>query len=473
MPSQSKRRRASLLSLPVVVVAGFLLVAKLAAWQQSDIVADLADCVAHGETREAMDAVRKLAAMPNPPIPVLVAAAASDEHETAEAGQVAISRLLRRWQRDIQKKHRIGAVANQLCELAQTLAEKQNDFAKSDHPWLAITTGKILKLANKLPAKRTPLVAIHCDAILAAVDAGGSVTVPGAAAADSGLATTGKIEKAPFAPAAVSSDRESGKAELERELSAYAPQPVDKGSQASGHASHIEPTTPSAPPYPANSSSTESTLKFDDEGTGAPASSGGAADDELSEHVPSRSNRLQNADWSQPIFRILPAMPIEIGSLGGRAAENMGENSRSTAQSGRPVAADGRLVGVGSRELLRRWLAVEDGDARTIERELAGRGFGKITTRMVRQYLSDDAEERMRLVNDVLARPGAGAGAWLLLLAEDSDAEVRLFAVTLMATSNDAALVEKAWRVALRDRDPRIADLAGRLRERRAGTLRR
>ena len=46
-------------------------------------------------------------------------------------------------------------------------------------------------------------------------------------------------------------------------------------------------------------------------------------------------------------------------------------------------------------------------------------------------------------------------------------------AVTVMATSDDKALVEKAWQVAIRDRDPRIADLASRLRERRAGALRR
>ena len=69
MPPQSKRRRLSLLTLPVVVVIGFLLVAKLAAWQRSDLIADLADCISHGETRDAMDAVHKLATIPNPPIP--------------------------------------------------------------------------------------------------------------------------------------------------------------------------------------------------------------------------------------------------------------------------------------------------------------------------------------------------------------------------------------------------------------------
>jgi hypothetical protein len=42
-----------------------------------------------------------------------------------------------------------------------------------------------------------------------------------------------------------------------------------------------------------------------------------------------------------------------------------------------------------------------------------------------------------------------------------------------MATSDDAMLIEKAWHVSIRDRDPRIAGLAGRLRERRNTAQRR
>jgi hypothetical protein len=59
------------------------------------------------------------------------------------------------------------------------------------------------------------------------------------------------------------------------------------------------------------------------------------------------------------------------------------------------------------------------------------------------------------------------------MLAGDADADVRLSAVTVMATSGDAMLLEKAWQAAINDLDPRIADLAGRLRERRDGVQRR
>jgi hypothetical protein len=171
VPPQSKRRRVSLFTLPIVVVAGFLLVAKLTSWQRSDLIADLADCIAHGDTRDAIEAVHKLAAIPNPPIPVLVTAAAADEHETAGAAQVAIDRLLRRWQREVETKKRFSAIGGELSQLAQSLSETRPDFSESDNVWLANTVRKILRIANRFPASQTPLVAVHCDAVLTAIGA--------------------------------------------------------------------------------------------------------------------------------------------------------------------------------------------------------------------------------------------------------------------------------------------------------------
>ena len=73
----------------------------------------------------------------------------------------------------------------------------------------------------------------------------------------------------------------------------------------------------------------------------------------------------------------------------------------------------------------------------------------------------------------MLTEPGIDARPWLMLLADDVDADVRLLAVTIMATSDDAGLIEKAWHVSIRDRDRRIAGLASRLRERRGTAQRR
>src|SRR6478609_6402468 len=172
VPPQSKRRRFSLLTLPVVVVIGFLTVAQLTVWQRSDLIADLADCISHGETRDAIEAVHKLAAIPNPPVPVLVTAAAADEHETAGAAQVAIDRLLRRWQREVETKKRYSEIASELGELSKSLSATLPDFSDSDRAWLESTARKILRIADKFPPDKTPIVAVHCDAVLTAIGAG-------------------------------------------------------------------------------------------------------------------------------------------------------------------------------------------------------------------------------------------------------------------------------------------------------------
>src|SRR6185369_15459689 len=46
------------------------------------------------------------------------------------------------------------------------------DFSDSDHEWLESTARKILRIADKFPPKQTPLVAVHCDAVLTAIGAG-------------------------------------------------------------------------------------------------------------------------------------------------------------------------------------------------------------------------------------------------------------------------------------------------------------
>src|SRR5262249_3648720 len=147
-----------------------------------------------------------------------------------------------------------------------------------------------------------------------------------------------------------------------------------------------------------------------------------------------------------------------------------GTRAMASASSSSPANP---FTNLDARELLKSWLAAENADAEPIARELARRGFGRLSKPMVRQFFSDNPQDRMRLVDRSLAQPGSGSEAWLLLLAGDADPDVRLFAVTFMATSNNAALVEKAWQLAIRDHDPRVADLAARLRERNDQPFRR
>jgi hypothetical protein len=464
VPPQTNRRRVSLLTLPVVVVIGFLLVAKLAAWQRSDLIADLADCISHGETRDAIEAVQKLATIPNPPIPVIVTAAASDEHETAGAAQVAIDRLLRRWQRDVESKKRYGTIASQLSELAKSLAETQADFSESDHAWLESTVRKILRIANKFPPTKTPLVAAHCDALLTAIGAGRFPARPDELPFVDDLdgVTTGKSDrKLPSQPGVgpqVDNVDEAIQGAIEKAHSAEtALTPIDSPDMTE--------------PLLRNDDDTPNDLPSDASIGGLRDRSGGSDSDAARDRLSSAPAVIRRIPVPS-MMRILPTTPVQSLPNDRETSNRMMPDTRTYVPDRRDESSDA-ISSTDSRELLRKWLASGNGDAQLIERELSKRGFGKLSKPLVQQFFSEKPQDRMRLVDNVLAQPGGGSEAWLLLLAADSDPDVRLFAVTFMATSNNAALVEKAWQVAIRDHDPRVADLADRLRERREGTLRR
>jgi hypothetical protein len=497
----SKRRRLSLLSLPIVTIAGFLVVARLAAWQRSDLIAELSDCIAHGETREAIEAVRKLAAMPNPPIEALVIAAAADEHETAEAGQGALSRLLRRWQRDIDTQQQTSTVSAHLSELAKSLAENLGEFSESDHAWLATTAGKILQLANTFPADRTPSVAIHCDKVLAAVTDRALARPAEVAQTDGTQTAAPEVEMLDSSPPANDANvdaRSTSETNLEAGTTDLVSNALRR-RQSRGESVYLDAQLNSKAAAQSGIDENARGGESAHSTTGEP-DRGDSVGTPISDESSRKPDLKSNSESPGAVYRIVPPEPAQFPA----AADN--EFTRKAIVSNTFSSDSGKgetttveaLAGIPSRELLRCWLAQEYGKAVlmsdlahgsgsfaipmmidavaasiAVEYELGRRGFGRLSARAARQYFSEYPQQRMQLVNSVAALPGAGPAAWLVLLADDADANVRLYAVTLMATSNNAALMEKAWQIALRDRDPRIADLAERLRSRRAGTLRR
>ncbi len=434
MVARTKRRHISYyLSLPLVVAIVFALVAKLVAWQRADLVAELAERVAHSDAPEASAAVRLLASMPRPPVAILVRAAASADREVAQEAQQTISKLLRRWQRQIEDQGRTKAVARQLSELAELFAQHAETLSRADEAWLTKTTRKVLRLANRIPSQHAPLVAGHCDAILAAIS-------PGPASIEKTIRTELAGEKMLVSAGALTDDDPQMRpTRLQREFSVGAtPTPV--------------------------------TAKVRDNLQGSER----IADKKSADTSAEGATRAPwQADWSHPLFRIAPAMPINGLPRQERSHDPAPLPSGIETKPIEAEANDRPLAHVDSRELLNDWLRAEGADVFPIEQELTRRGFGRLTERLVEQFFSRVPQDRLRMVDDVLTEPGVDARPWLVLLADDEDADVRLLAVTIMATSSDAALIEKAWDVAINDRDPRIAGLAGRLRERRDATLRR
>ncbi|MEX0643043.1 MAG: hypothetical protein WD468_10105 [Pirellulales bacterium] len=459
MSSNRKHHHFSLAwSLPVVVAIMFLVVAKLAALQRADVIQELDNRVLHGSTDDAKDAVRNLAEIPRPPLALLVKAATSPNLDVAREAQQAIDDYLKTCQRQLKAGRNVKLVGRQLTVLADALAIEQHLFSVVDFPWVEKTTRKILQLANRIPSQTTPLVAARCDKILAAVAAGAS--------AANKPATTSSVasQKAPGGnsdPAGAGSGLALGTAtnwtdlrQSER-LAKLAAQPWGEVAVAADNAgTRLLPITLQMP---------DTGMPYSDIGFEGDAPAGVLPDG------PSESG--WKAQWMHPILRSLPTVPRGAAPQPRHAADSTTDESHAGLgeEPRRFHANDEWFEGVESRKLLARWLVAEGPDVYPLEQELMDRGFGRVSPRLVKQLFSEQVEDRLRLVDDVLTDPGIDARPWLLLLADDAEGDVRLVAVTIMATSRDPVLIEKAWQVAIRDRDPRVAGLAERLRERRGG----
>ena len=92
--------------------------------------------------------------------------------------------------------------------------------------------------------------------------------------------------------------------------------------------------------------------------------------------------------------------------------------------------------------------------------ELTRRGLSARQIALARRLIDPDPQVRRQFARLLPGEPGIDAAAWLMWLCRDPDAEVRLTAITLLATTGDPALIEQVVRLAHNDSDPRIRQQA-------------
>ena len=78
-----------------------------------------------------------------------------------------------------------------------------------------------------------------------------------------------------------------------------------------------------------------------------------------------------------------------------------------------------------------------------IQAELARRGLGEVSREFARQVCDPNPQVRLDLVRRLPSMSGVEPAAWLLWLCEDPDAQVRAAARTLLATTNDPAILQQ------------------------------
>jgi hypothetical protein len=435
------------LLLPLLVVTAAVSVVAFNASQRVALVDEFTRILEHGTTEEAIVVIAQLAAIDRPPIDVLVSATAAPDAQVAAAAKQSIRNLLADCVDQVQEGRNIAKVADFLSELVSAFSQRHQAFAAADQTWIAETIRAVLRLANKLPPHVAPTLAAECDAILSATE----------------MIALAQTKFAPVQPTRTSTARESGGFALS-----------DPQDRANPWPRQPSPIAIALQPAPAASAST-----LPPQAIAAPFSSAGedvsrveGAEPKTSA-TPASPNSLRSGSF--PVAPTLPVAPTTPPVSTGAASLNILPPATTTVPQSepsrfrRPVAfAIQQLPTLDSRSLLAALSSEHGVNAVAIADELARRGFGRVTKQLVDQFLSHSPADRLRLVEVVLNDPSIGPRPWLLLLAEDPDADVRLLAITVLATSRDAALLERTWQIAIRDRDPRIADLAPRLRERQA-----
>jgi hypothetical protein len=147
--------------------------------------------------------------------------------------------------------------------------------------------------------------------------------------------------------------------------------------------------------------------------------------------------------------------PIEHGSPGDLA--------RTKVESGRIDGHAQALRRIDTLELMRRLQASDGAQTAVIQAELVRRGFNAVHVALAFRLFDPDPRVRLELVQRLPGMPNVEAEPWLLWLAEDKDADVRMAAITLLATTRDPALLRRLERIVEKDPDPRIRLQADRL----------
>jgi hypothetical protein len=114
-------------------------------------------------------------------------------------------------------------------------------------------------------------------------------------------------------------------------------------------------------------------------------------------------------------------------------------------------------------QLLNRLSSADHYTAAVIRSVLKERGIGSEELSLAACLATADSAERLELVDDLKVLPARTARRWLRQLLTDKNADVRLKALTAMATTNDPELVGIARDVAVQDSDSRVTELAARI----------
>ena len=169
----------------------------------------------------------------------------------------------------------------------------------------------------------------------------------------------------------------------------------------------------------------------------------------------------------------IKATPLEgLAQLFSMGEENApGGHDQTDDRPAEVDAVVGSLRRANTMTVMQQLRSVDERVAMAAEVELTRRGFSAGHVELARRLFDPDPSVRKQVGRAALETPGVNPVPWLTELSRDDNAEVRLTAVTLMATTADPTLMSNIEEIARRDPSDRVRRQAQRITDHRRKTL--
>ncbi len=178
---------------------------------------------------------------------------------------------------------------------------------------------------------------------------------------------------------------------------------------------------------------------------------------------PTRRSADQAADATDaagdPTAAALRPMSLGAAAAGSVARSPSADPAGSSPAGGRSWASTNvrDLIGL-----------LRGSEAQAARQELQRRGFGPVELALAEKMVDPDPQARKQLARLLPQMTSIEPHRWLLWLCRDDDAEVRLTAVSLLATCGNPAVLAEVEHLAAADADPRVRRCGEQISARRA-----
>ncbi|MDZ4656453.1 MAG: HEAT repeat domain-containing protein [Bythopirellula sp.] len=399
----------------VMLAAAPLLWPPVSGWQERRLANRLVAELQQAESADSSTALRQIASLGDPAIEALVIAATSARADIALSAREIVDEKLAAW-KSLHETDKSFSISVPAGLLANALAGHIDEFGPLGQQWSTKLAVELADLAAELsPAEAMALLA-DCSLILEKVP--------------------------PVGPRLRTITQEN---------------PVAASEQTRTPALNL-PALPSEQAISSRNESSPLSASTD------PLSVGDVLDSpEIANSTPLPSVSDWLPEWSGKVPS-MNAQPTEIPGLAPAKTQAQSFAEAVDVPSPDDMAARvEKFKPLATRELITELGKTDYFSASAIRAVLRERGITPEELSLAAKLTASDPAERLLLVDDLKVLPARTARRWLREMLADSDAEVRLKALTALATTKDPELVGVVRDLALRESDPRVSALAARI----------